>query len=416
MNTATRRFAAFVSAVTALALGETCAAPAEASPPLKNGVALHGPLTWGKTDPDRTTYAWPLYEDPRYDVPVALLRKVKAAGFDFIRLTVDPGPLLAFKGAQRDELDRRMTDTIARIRDTGLDVLVDFAPIRMVKPYAAEHLETDLFPAYTDMIRHSARMLTGLGTDHIAIEPMNEPQQDGPKWQEKMKSLYGAVRAESPEMTVIVTGGRGGGLDGLLALDPTPFAGDANVRFSLHYYLPYIFSHEGVLTSVKHARIWAYTTGLPYPAKPEQLAEFWALVKTRVQAANLPPGEEAEILADGSRQLDDYFNGQGTRAGIAANLDRVSGWADSHHIPPARIFVGEFGATQKSPSHDGALPQDRARWLSDVRQEIEGRGFRWSLWNLNDKGSGGMTLVSATDDTAIDPTTAAAVGMRPTSH
>ena len=73
------------------------AAPAEAAPPLV-GVALHGPLTWGNTDPGRTAYAWPLYEGTKYDVPVNLLRQVKAAGFDFIRLTVDPGPLLAFQG------------------------------------------------------------------------------------------------------------------------------------------------------------------------------------------------------------------------------------------------------------------------------------------------------------------------------
>jgi endoglucanase len=104
---------------------------------------------------------------------------------------------------------------------------VDFAPIRMVKAYAAEHLESDLFPAYADMIRRSARLLAGLGTEHIAIEPMNEPQSGYDpisrlRWQGMMKRLYDAVHAESPDMTVIVTGGRGGGLDGLLDLDPTP--------------------------------------------------------------------------------------------------------------------------------------------------------------------------------------------------
>ncbi len=129
------------------------AGTAEASPPLATGVALHGPLTWGLTDPARTTYAWPLYEDARYDVPVDLLRQVRAAGFDFIRLTVDPGPLLALQGEKRDALDQRLLDVIGQIRSTGLDVLVDFAPIRMVKAYAAEHLESDLFPAYTAMIR-----------------------------------------------------------------------------------------------------------------------------------------------------------------------------------------------------------------------------------------------------------------------
>ena len=164
-------------------------------------------------------------------------------------------------------------------------------------------------------------------------------------------------------------------------------------------------------------RIWAYATGLPYPARPEQLGQFWTLVKTRIEAAdNLSPGEKADTLASGKKQLEDYFNGKGTRAAIGADLDRVSRWAETYHIDPGQVFVGEFGATQKGPSHDGALPEDRARWLSDVRQEVERRGFRWSLWNLKDKSSGGMTLVSVTDENAIDPRTAAALGKQSPSR
>ena len=82
---------------------------------------------------------------------------------------------------------------------------------------------------------------------------MNEPQLgydflSQRRWQGMIKDLYQAVRAESPDMVVVVSGGRGGGLDGLLNLDPAPFAGDPQVRYSLHYYLPYIFSHQGVVS------------------------------------------------------------------------------------------------------------------------------------------------------------------------
>ena len=38
-------------------------------------------------------------------------------------------------------------------------MLVDFAPISMVKTYAADRLERDEFSSYIDMIRHSARLL-----------------------------------------------------------------------------------------------------------------------------------------------------------------------------------------------------------------------------------------------------------------
>ena len=125
---------------------------------------------------------------------------------------------------------------------------------------------------------------------------------------------------------------------------------------------------------------------------------------------NLTPEDRADILATGKTQIEDYFNGKGTRSAIHADLDRVSQWAENHQLTADQIFIGEFGATQKGPSHDGAIPEDRARWLSDVREEIEGHGFHWSFWNLQDKGSLGMALVSLTDGNSIDPKTAAALG------
>ena len=53
-------------------------------------------------------------------------------------------------------------------------------------------------------------------------------------WQGMMQRLYRAVRDESPDMTVILTGGRGGILEGLVELDPRPDAADPNVRYSFH--------------------------------------------------------------------------------------------------------------------------------------------------------------------------------------
>ena len=127
-------------------------------------------------------------------------------------------------------------------------------------------------------------------------------------------------------------------------------------------------------------------------------------------------GREGRHPGQRQEQIEDYFNGKGTRAAIAADLDRVSRWAEANHIDPAQIFVGEFGATQSFPGHAAADPADRAAGCR-TRQEIEGHGFHWSLWSLTGVGpSGGMTLVSPTDENAIDPRTAAAVGKQSPSR
>ena len=89
-------------------------------------------MTWGRGNAAQTWYAWPVYTSPAYDVPTALLQKVKAAGFDYIRLSVDPGPFLAFTGDKLNTLNQRLLTVVGQIRQAGLDVVIDFHPISMI--------------------------------------------------------------------------------------------------------------------------------------------------------------------------------------------------------------------------------------------------------------------------------------------
>ena len=95
-----------------------------------------------------------------------------------------------------------------------------------------------------------------------------------------------------------------------------------------------------------------------------------------------------------------------------ADFLRIVRWAATNHVPSGQIFMGEFDAVQAGPNFTGANPADRARWLTDVRLEAEAAGFRWSLWNLNDPSSNGMTLVSVADPTKLDAATLTASGKK----
>lgn len=387
------------------------------APPLRRGVGLHGPLTWGETNPERTAYVWPVYPSPKYDVPVALLREAKRAGLDFVRLSVDPGPLIAFGGDEARELDRRLSAAAGQIRALGFDVLVDLHPISEVKGYTAKEYEGEgesgLFPKYLEAVARVAHLLSA-DPAHLAIEPMNEPQlgydaSSRARWASMQRRLYDAVRAAAPDLTVVATGGRGGGLEGLLDLDPSLYR-DSGVRFSFHYYLPYEFTHQGVTFSSKSSRLWPFVSGLPYPADPTQRDQIWGLVAKRIaDSTKLTGAEKDALLRDGRRQIEAYFAGGGSRASISRNFDLVSGWAQRHRIARNRIFLGEFGATQENPHLHGARPEDRIRWLSDVREEAESRGFGWSVWALS--GTWGMNLASVANPQEIDLPTAGALGL-----
>lgn len=388
-------------------------------PPLKNGVGLHGPLTWGRTDTKRTQYLQPVYGGPKYALPADLLKQTKEAGFDFIRLTIDPGPLLALEGSARDELDNYILDAVKRIRAQQLDVLVDFHPISMLPAYSPSQLESasrnELFDNYVAMVKRYAKLLAALDVSHIAIEPMNEPQlgYDNAtinRWQSMMKRLYDAVRSESNDMVVVVTGGRGGSIEGLLNMDPSPF--NSHVRYSFHYYLPYIFTMQG--NEAPNLRIRGYTYGLPYPAKPEDFDNFWATVEERVNnAPKLTPKEKLVILHEGREKLEAYFKAA-NRDSISADFNRVSEWAQKNKIRPDQIFLGEFGVTQNGNTFKGASTEDRSRWLSDVREEAEKRGFHWAMWTLTGDSASGMTLTSVSNPRKLDVATLEALGKAPT--
>ena len=64
----------------------------------------------------------------------------------------------------------------------------------------------------------------------------------------------------------------------------------------------------------------------------------------------------------------------------------------------------------RGPHHDGALPDARARWIADVRQEAESRAFRWSFWCIGGPADQGMTIRSLADPQRIDAATAIALG------
>ena len=55
-----------------------------------------------------------------------------------------------------------------------------------------------------------------------------------------------------------------------------------------------------------------------------------------------------------------------------------------------------------------ARQAERLRWIADVRQEAEARGFAWAAWVHS--GSIGFSLVEHEGSTELDPATLRALG------
>ncbi|MCB1487061.1 MAG: cellulase family glycosylhydrolase [Bauldia sp.] len=401
----------------AIAIATSLVTPLLAAPAFHRGVSIHNMMNWADLVPgDPAHYAWPPYAKDWHRIPDGLLDSLGNAGFDFIRLTVDPGPFLQFTGAHRDELDAILVGEVRQFIAHGFAVIVDFHPNHQVPAYTGESILRlpggSLFNDYVALMRRTAGLLDPMKAD-VALEFMNEPPIGYDPltrriWQQTVELIYAEVRAASPGLALVISGARSGEYDGLVELDPRPF--DSNVLFTFHYYRPHTFTHQGFMSPALPVR--GYITSLPYPSSNVDAEEVMATVEDNVRAdSSLGPGEQQAMLAEAAKTVDAYVAGDYDRSRIATDFDAVTAWAGKYGIAPSRILMGEFGVMRTYGRYHGADPVSRGNWLRDIREEAEAHGFPWAVWQA--WGYGGMAIVANDDTTDIDPVTLEALGLPP---
>ncbi|MGN6487335.1 MAG: glycoside hydrolase family 5 protein [Devosia sp.] len=392
--------------IAALALlAALAAAPAAAAPlELHRGVAVHEWLNWSPLAPDGS-YRWPPYQTeaewlsrdrPASDWPAgdpfALIRSL---GFDFVRLTVDPGPLLATSGDRRQEALALLAADVAKVTAAGLKVVFNIHPVSQVAAYSNELVngaaDATGVAQYRAMIVDLAHMLAPLGADRVALEPFNEPAHypcdmwGSNDWQQIMASTVAAIRAVSSELTIVATGACGGNVDGLTDLDPS--FDDPNILYSFHMYEPHLFTHQ------RPERDGDFASGLPWPASAGSPDAVRAMLGAHMDAAGVPRGEQARQLEVVRGDIDRYFAEDWGEARMQARVQQAVDWAGNHGIPAARLIMGEFGAMLMSADgRSGAFDPDRLRYLETLRRISEGHGIPWSIWEFSNPY--GMSVIA----------------------
>jgi endoglucanase len=285
---------------------------------------------------------------------------LKRAGFTACRLPLAPDLLFDPGDPAKPRPSIRYVDRGVRLLlDAGLAVIFD--PIHGAS--SDDTWEAGLYhdPAFLKKAEiyweALARHYAALSTDHIFFEVMNEPhlsareKVDPSWWQPVQESLVSAIRRGAPSNTIIVTGERWGGIDGLLELKPLK---EENLLYSFHWYDPFTFTHQGATWTDP---IQAALSGVPYPSSP-------AAVQGAASAIE-DPKARARVIRYGSES----WNAARVRAGLA----RAARWGAANHVP---VFCGEFGVYRKV-----APAADRLRWIHDVRTSLESLGIGWCMWD-----------------------------------
>lgn len=419
MQTLDRR-TLMAGALGALALPGLARAANAPATPFRRGVSVHNLLNWAEVEPDnKLQYRWPPFQSVHHKMQAAIYDNIVAAGFDFVRLTVDSGIFLQMTGERRDTLDEILVKTVKSFQSRGLGVVVDFHGNSQVATYApvkiTESLSDPLFEAYQVMLVRTAKLLSVFRGTRIALELMNEPQWGwdagtAQRWQTMQQIWHEKVRAANPDLTLILTGARGGNAGGLMLIDPKPFSG-SDVLWSFHYYEPYELTHQNVKFDSPKSRSWRYFSDLPYPGVPEHFDLAWPIIERNIRSdSNLQPNLRNALLEEARASLQKYLAARPGRATVKRDFASVEDWAKKNGISTVRLFLGEFGITRTYGRYRASPPEPLGNWLSDVRLEAEARGIGWALWALS--GYGGMSLIETDESVTFDRPTIAALGLK----
>lgn len=314
-------------------LAALTASAAAAKPELRRGINITG---WFRFPPSRDPAALSRYlSDPA-------LAGLRRAGFDFVRLAVDPDVVAA---------PATLIAQIRRLQNHGLAVVVSPHPT----VWRLESAPADR-AALLAFWRRTASALRPLDPALTVPEVLNEPvfPGDATGWDALQRAVLAVIRAELPDNPVVVTGNDWGSVAGLLALAPLA---DRNLRYSFHLYDP------AELTS-----LGAY--------RPEIDHAAMARLRFPVTEASACEADIAGVADTPTRLLMRFYCGQ--RWDVARVADRVAaaaGWAERNGVT---LFAGEFGASValNAPA--------RLAWLRTVRAACEEHGIGWALWGYDD--------------------------------
>lgn len=382
------------------------AAGARAEPPqLRRGINVGDYLAYPQGD------RWPIFRGPRATTTDAELRRLAAAGFDFIRLPVEPSPFLDRSPAEVDAMERRLVDFVDRITAAGMKVMVsgwarhETTP-RWQAPQILASKDSPEFKTYLDFLKRIVVLLRDVPKDRWVLQPMNEPQAvcrrtDGVDWVDLQREIYRDLRAFAPGLTLVLTPGCWSKIEALPYLDLAGY--DADTLVDLHYYDPWTFTHQSATWTADWIK---HLAGLSFPpSKTNKQAAIEA--STRLFAMRRADGGDP-AFAETLRKIDVYLREDFGPQHIVRDFATLRAWANRNHVAPSRIVIGEFGAYRQPEEAKAIDDGSRARWLATVRKAAEDQGFGWALYAYHSD----FGLVDDEATGAWDETMLPALGLR----
>ena len=358
---------AFVSAMQA----QSSSVPSSRWAHLQHGVNLSA---WFAQVYDPKGYTKEHFESWTNSADIAL---IKSAGFDHVRLSVNPQPIIdASRRGESEQYFGSLDAAMKMIMDAGLAVELDMHPDSDFK----ERLnQNDFVERFADFWRTVAKRYSSYDPERVFFEILNEPEMHDPyRWYGVETKLAAAIRQAAPANTILAPGASWDDDNDLLFLEPLR---DANVIYVFHFYEPHIFTHQGATWG---AFYWHWLKDLHYPSDPKNAAEVSAAIP------------EAAHRLDVIRYGQDHWDA----SRIEAEINAVADWAKQNGVP---VVCNEFGVFRHTQ------PQDRNAWIRDTRVSLEKHNIGWAMWDYSDNFG---VAIKKDGKATLDPKTVSALGLK----
>jgi endoglucanase len=283
-------------------------------------------------------------------LPDAAMAEIRAAGFTFVRLCIQPQVLLRPDGSLDPARLAVLLEAVERLQRTGLGVIVDAHPESWYPEDHPEHRQ-----ALFDFWRGMAPALRRFDPSRTFIEVLNEPIfRNHAIWAALQLEVLAAIRTVLPLHTVILTGADWGSLEGLQQLRPVR---DTRVIYSVHDYTPGILAGLGSFEQGIDADALAR---LPFPV-------------TNAAACRAAVAGSSHVH---TREVGEYYCGEGWNAArLRERLSTAAAWGRKHGAP---VMILEFGA------HARLNQPARLAYFRAFGDAAEREGLGWALWGYGD--------------------------------
>jgi aryl-phospho-beta-D-glucosidase BglC (GH1 family) len=350
------------------------AAPASAAVPTEHLAVLRRGINvtnWFRFPADASP------ERLRAYLPDAVMAELRAVGFTFVRLCIQPQVLLREGGRLDPVLLGVVLDSVRRLQRAGLGVIVDAHPETWRFERNPSHRQGLL-----DFWRQMAPALRSFDPRITFPEVMNEPVEDHAFWARLQDEALAIIRKSLPESTVILTGADWGSLNGLTRLKPVR---DRRIIYSFHDYDPKMVT---TLAFWETDPDKAMLARLPFPVRDAASCNAVATETTHAR----------------SRAIAEAYCAERWDAGrIEATMARAAAWGRQHGVPVAAL---EFGA------HAQLNEEARIAYFIAFREAADRHGIPWALWGYGDIM--GFPMRRGTGRAPLTPAVLHALGLQDT--